>query len=286
MLRIKSDRDSGKECSKTSIQNVDEKISRESQECDKSQSSSNINKKCDKSQRSRDTIDDVNDNVQLKRQNVPHRQERFEEMIRRKKYERKHFSKPITTEKFAANSSSEKENLNEMEFDVTQWENTLWMKEKERFKISPYDEGEKKTTDKGLTISNKLPFENELPGEVLTQKLNKGNYLIRTAIISIGIDSLELIAALTTIIILLFTINFNGWNTFYPIFNTIFTTFIILCLIITHSFHLYVNENRNNQNVIEYYIPIFKKYLFLYGHTIRCVFVITSIIQTTLIILI
>nr|CDQ04060.1 Bm1553 [Brugia malayi] len=58
-------------------------------------------------------------------------------MIRRKKYERKHFLKPITTEKFTANSFSEKENLNEMEFDVTQWENTLWMKEKERFKLSP-----------------------------------------------------------------------------------------------------------------------------------------------------
>uniref|UniRef100_A0AAF5PV54 Uncharacterized protein n=1 Tax=Wuchereria bancrofti TaxID=6293 RepID=A0AAF5PV54_WUCBA len=137
MFKIKSDRDTGKEYSKSASQNVDEKIIRESQECDKSQGSRNINAECDKGQSSRNTNDDVNGSIHLKRQNVPHRQERFEEMIRRKKYERKHFLGPIATEKFTANTSSEKENLNELEFDVTQWENTLWMKGNERSKLSP-----------------------------------------------------------------------------------------------------------------------------------------------------
>ncbi|MCP9262662.1 hypothetical protein DINM_006023 [Dirofilaria immitis] len=87
-------------------------------------------------------------------------------------------------------------------------------------------------------------------------------------------------AALTAIIILLFTIDFKGYSMLYPLCNTAFTSSIIIWLILTHSLHLYLEEYRNNQGIIEYYVPIWKKYLFLYAHITRCGFSLISTAQT------
>ncbi|EFO27831.1 hypothetical protein LOAG_00644 [Loa loa] len=129
-------------------------------------------------------------------QNIPHRWERFEKMIRKKENEGQHLARPIAAEKFATDTLSKEEKLNEMEFDVTQWQNTLWMKRKKHLRFSPFRENscEKETVDGRLKIDMCSPFPKELPGEALDKKVEKGNYLARPAAVSIGIDSLELVS--------------------------------------------------------------------------------------------
>lgn len=52
----------------------------------------------------------------------------------------------------------------------------------------------KETTDGGLAIDANSPFATGVPGEALNVKAEKGTYLIKPGVISIGIDSLELVS--------------------------------------------------------------------------------------------
>ncbi|VDK85241.1 unnamed protein product [Litomosoides sigmodontis] len=176
MMEMKTTEESDGKHSKSTSQNVEEKKMRYSQECERSGSSCKIN-------------DSTNDHVKLKRQDLPHRWGRFEKMIRRKKDELQHSVASTASGKFAANTLSKGENLNEMEFDITQWQNTLWAKEG----IHENDRS-KEIVDGGLKIDVNSPFANETTGDAFEEKIEKGNYLMRPGAISIGIDSIELVS--------------------------------------------------------------------------------------------
>ncbi|VDN06409.1 unnamed protein product [Thelazia callipaeda] len=70
------------------------------------------------------------DQAQLKMQIMPNIEERFREMVERTKNDSEPLSKQLSTEKYLPDKTSETENVNSMEFDVTQWENTLWAENK------------------------------------------------------------------------------------------------------------------------------------------------------------
>ncbi|OZC06504.1 hypothetical protein X798_06506 [Onchocerca flexuosa] len=295
MLKTKSDGESKKEGSKSISQNIEEKMIRkrlvndfahrdtphisflksflyysmqlEEHMRNQSSNSSNIN---------------PSDHAQLKKQNIPRKWERFEKMIRKKKNINQHSTRPIIIEGFVTDKLSEKENWNEMEFDVTQWDNTLWTKKNKHLKFSPLreDNYKKKNNDEGLTINITSPFaKEEVLEEPFFEKIEKGNYLMKRTI-SVGVESLELIATLTATIILLFTIDYKCCKIVYPLCNTVFTSSIVILLILLYSFYLYLEKKRNNQDVIEYYIPTWKKYLLLHAHITRCIFSLISIAQT------
>ncbi|CAG9531194.1 unnamed protein product [Cercopithifilaria johnstoni] len=137
--------------------------------------------------------------LKLKKQNVPYRWERFEKMIEGKKNRSQHSVTSRASGKFATDTLSKKENLNEMEFDVTQWHNTLWTKRNNHLKLPQFsslreDDYLKESVDKGLAVDGNSPPAIEIPGEVFDKKAEKGSYFMRPAAISIGIDSLELVS--------------------------------------------------------------------------------------------
>uniref|UniRef100_A0A0R3S4W2 DM13 domain-containing protein n=1 Tax=Elaeophora elaphi TaxID=1147741 RepID=A0A0R3S4W2_9BILA len=105
----------------------------------------------------------------------------------------------------------QEENLNEMEFDVTQWHNTLWTKRNKHptskmllnaqfytingnssFVIHG-DDCFKETVVGSLAIDANSPFAKEIPEEAFDERAEKGSYLMRPGAISIGIDCLELV---------------------------------------------------------------------------------------------
>ncbi|KAM3717555.1 Kinectin [Dirofilaria immitis] len=264
MIKTKSDGESRKECSKSISQNMEEKMIRQSQERVRNQSSNISNT-------------DTSDHVQLKRQNMPRRWERFGKMIKKKRNKNQYSATSTIPGDFITDRLSK----NEMQFDVTQWDNTLWTKKNKHLKFSLFREDDhvEANNDGALEIDVNSPFAKEVQEEIFYKKTEKGNYLMKRTI-SVGVSSLELAAALTAIIILLFTIDFKGYSMLYPLCNTAFTSSIIIWLILTHSLHLYLEEYRNNQGIIEYYVPIWKKYLFLYAHITRCGFSLISTAQT------
>uniref|UniRef100_A0A915Q3Q6 Uncharacterized protein n=1 Tax=Setaria digitata TaxID=48799 RepID=A0A915Q3Q6_9BILA len=159
---MKSDVGNEKKRSKSTGQGAEEQMFRQSQQHKKIQSSKGSNS-------------EENSYIQLKKQSVPLRWERFERMIKKKTNESQH----------------SKENLSDMEFDVTQWDNTLWTRRDEHYRFSMCDGKEDGSRD--LAVEMGSPFMKEIAGETFDEKAEKGSHLMGPPYLSVGIDSLELV---------------------------------------------------------------------------------------------
>uniref|UniRef100_A0A8R1XS24 Uncharacterized protein n=1 Tax=Onchocerca volvulus TaxID=6282 RepID=A0A8R1XS24_ONCVO len=206
MLKTKSDGESKKERSKSISRNIGEKIIRHAGVRNQNSNSSNT---------------DPSDHAQLKKQNIPRKWERFEKMIRKEKNKNQHSARSTITEGYVTDRLSEVliiQKRVEMKWNLTSLSGT----------ILGEDHHKKRSNDEGLAIDLTSPFtKKEVLGETFFEKTEKGNYLMRRTI-SVGVESLELIAALTAIIILLFTIDYKCCKMLYPLCNTAFTSSIFL----------------------------------------------------------